>query len=434
MIKTDTVFTVKDVLQYYDKSWDKESLILKDSIEFLPTMKIYSSNVTAKFDDGTSVWKMSYETAKNTFEYIYRLKTKVYVVRVNEGMIENYILFAPKGSPKELKQFLKNLDPTIEFTEKQKQTIKTRDWKFMNCILQYENDVLKDISKHVYYKFLTMINPEVFKHVKNGLYIFSIRDACLVHKRRMEPWIDVVGEERDDIGFIPKQFLPIFNSTGGTEYFDIPIPTYDDIGYIKTKPEEFQDLETSWSKKKPVAVFRGSATGCGYSPENNVRLKLAKFSQDLNDKSIVDAGIVRGDLAREKYIFNRDTGLGFYNSKRYDINVVERLTKQQQSGYKYIIEIEGNVSAHRVLTDMLYKSLLLMVDSEYTLWYSHLLVPYVHYIPIKKDLSDLLEKITWCRNHDDLCEKMAINSYNFAIDLLKFEVIINTMGNLMIQV
>jgi hypothetical protein len=75
-----------------------------------------------------------------------------------------------------------------------------------------------------------------------------------------------------------------------------------------------------------------------------------------------------------------------------------------------------------------------MVDSEYTLWYSHLLVPYVHYIPIKKDLSDLIEKITWCRNHDDLCEKMAMNSYNFAIDLLKFEVITNTMGNLMIQV
>ena len=454
MIKTDTVYTVKDILQYYDKSWDENPKKDSNSKEFLPTMKVYSPNLDATFDDGIPVWSMNYETAKNTFEYIYRLKTKVYIARINNGVIENYILFNPKGSPKELKQFLRNLDPDIEFTEKQKQIIKNREWKFMGCILQYEDESQQDLTMHRYYRFLELLNPELIKHIKNGLYIFSTRDLCLVHKRRVDPWIDVIGVERNDIGYIPKQFLPIFNSTGGTDYFDIPIPNFDDVTYVMnflkggrgksyqelvehvkttTGPEDFQSLTTSWSEKKPVAVFRGSATGCGYSPENNVRLKLAKLAQDLNDKSIVDAGIVRGDSAREKYIFNRDTGLGFYKSKRYGINVVERLTKQQQSGYKYIIEIEGNVSAHRVLTDMLYKSLLLMVDSEYTLWYSHLLVPYVHYIPIKKDLSDLLEKITWCRNHDDLCEKMAINSYNFAIDLLKFDVITNTMGNLMIQ-
>jgi hypothetical protein len=310
----------------------------------------------------------------------------------------------------------------------------------MGCILQYNDDLIQDLTKHTYYKFMTSINPEIYKQVKNGLYILSTRDLCLVHKRGMEPWVDVVGSERNDIGFIPKRFLPIFNTTGGENYFDIPIPNFDDVSYTKNLlrysegPEDFRDLSTLWSNKKPTAVFRGSATGCGYSPENNDRLRLSKLAQDLNDKSLLDAGIVRGDLSREKYIFNRDTGLGFLKMDRYNIKIVERLTKKEQSQYKYIIEAEGNVSAHRVLTDMLLGSVLLMIDSEYTLWYSHLLKPYVHYIPIKKDLSNLIEVIVWCRDHDELSETIAKNSLQFAKDLLKFEVLTNTMGNSMIKI
>jgi hypothetical protein len=161
---------------------------------------------------------------------------------------------------------------------------------------------------------------------------------------------------------------------------------------------------------------------------------LAKLAQDFNDKSILDAGITRGDLVKEKFIFNRDTGVGFFKTKNYDIQVVGRLDKKQQSSYKYVIEVEGNVSAHRVLTDMLFGSLLLMVDSEYTLWYSHLLKPYVHYIPIKKDLSDLLSTIVWCKANDEVCEAIAKNSLEFAKDLLKLEVVTNSMSNTLMSI
>ena len=449
MIKTHTVYTVDEILKFYDRSWDEE--LKKTEVykhdEFLPTIKELSPNVKAKIvkdskgDSKESLWTMSYEIAKDTFKYIYRLKTKVYVVRINNGVLEDYILFAPRGSPKELEKFLKNVDPELNLSNSKKNSIKNYKWKFMGCILQYNDDLIQDLTKHIYYKFMKSINPEIYKQVRNGLYILSTRDLCLVHKRGMEPWIDVVGSERKDIGFIPKRFLPIFNTTGGENYFDIPIPNFDDISYTKhflkdasEGPEDFRNLTVLWSSKKPTAIFRGSATGCGYSPENNDRLRLAKLSQDLNDKDLLDAGIVRGDLAREKYIFNRDTGLGFLKMGRYNLSVAERLTKKQQSEYKYIIEAEGNVSAHRVLTDMLMGSLLLMIDSEYTLWYSHLLKPYVHYIPIKKDLSNLIEVINWCRDHDELCETIAKNSLNFAKDLLKYEVLLNTMGNIMIKI
>ncbi|CAN0419739.1 unnamed protein product, partial [Laminaria digitata] len=42
-----------------------------------------------------------------------------------------------------------------------------------------------------------------------------------------------------------------------------------------------------------------------------------------------------------------------------------------------------------------------------SIWYFPLLEPWVDHVPVKADLSDLEEKIRWCRSHDEECRKMA---------------------------
>ncbi len=39
--------------------------------------------------------------------------------------------------------------------------------------------------------------------------------------------------------------------------------------------------------------------------------------------------------------------------------------------------------------------------------------PYVDHVPVKADLSDLEEKIRWCREHDDECRKIGENAKIF---------------------
>jgi hypothetical protein len=47
-------------------------------------------------------------------------------------------------------------------------------------------------------------------------------------------------------------------------------------------------------------------------------------------------------------------------------------------------------------------------------WFTDLLIPFVHYIPIKYDLSDLIEKIEWVNENDEMAEKIAVNAYEFS--------------------
>ena len=45
-----------------------------------------------------------------------------------------------------------------------------------------------------------------------------------------------------------------------------------------------------------------------------------------------------------------------------------------------------------------------------TMWYFPLLQPFVDHVPVKADLSDLEEKIRWCRENDDKCRQIGENA------------------------
>ena len=79
---------------------------------------------------------------------------------------------------------------------------------------------------------------------------------------------------------------------------------------------------------------------------------------------------------------------------------------QNQSRYKYILNIQGNSAAYRLSYLLRSGSVILNVESENKLWWEDKWEPMKHYVPIKSDLSDLKEKIEWCREHDEECRKI----------------------------
>ncbi len=57
--------------------------------------------------------------------------------------------------------------------------------------------------------------------------------------------------------------------------------------------------------------------------------------------------------------------------------------------------------------------------------------PFVHYVPVKSDLSDLIEKIHWCKTHNDKCREIAKNARLFFAKYITEESVYDYMEALM---
>ena len=69
--------------------------------------------------------------------------------------------------------------------------------------------------------------------------------------------------------------------------------------------------------------------------------------------------------------------------------------------HKYQLNIDGTVAAYRFPYLLAGDSLVLKQDSNYYEHFYKDLKPFEHYVPFKRDLSDLLEKIQWAKDHDE---------------------------------
>lgn len=328
-------------------------------------MKILSS-----YDDAFSIgekYLSSKEKLENTLKYIFDEHYSCYMLCVKDHEPELYKLESKTGDPAKDKQINKTLK-----RRKIKSTTKT--WRVMGCIVKpYKKE--STFAKE-WLPFLEKIKSRL----PNGVFILTLSDSVLLP-----------SSKKGD-------FLPVLAYSGKHGYQDIPIPTYDDIF-----DREMEGMETDWSKKKDVAVFRGSSTGCGSDAKTNQRLKLATMKDDD-----LDVGIHQY-TSHLKYNSASDIA-----KAEKVAPIVPSLNWKEQSHFKYIIHVDGNVVAYRLLKSMLTNSVILRVKSDFVHWCDRKLDAGKHYIEVKEDLSDLKEKIEWCKTHDKECKKIANNGYKFA--------------------
>lgn len=299
-----------------------------------------------------------------------------------------------------------------------------KNWYANNCILRYDKvegdhntPMLKDM-------FLELCNTYKIPDIE---FFVNRRDFPILRNDDTEAYNSMFGEDKVLLSYNYTKYLPILSMVTTNRNADIPIPT--GYGWQRVNPDKYfpetscdslpQDFPTKWSDKKNTAVFRGSSTGCGYDIETNLRLKLAYISEntppDENNIPYIDAGITKFNTRLRK-IPTQKNNLRPVNVEelfKKGLKLKEFLTPEQQSQYKYIINVDGHVSAFRLSLELNMGSVILLAKSDYKMWFSFLLKPLVHYVPVKKDLSDLIYKIKWCRENDKKCEKIANNAKIF---------------------
>lgn len=445
-------FTAGDVEQFYsykdpsngsnpDPNIDLESNVwykLYKNVKDVKELKDVVENT-----DWDKYKNITSETVDNTFKYIFDKFKKGTFIKIKDNKLAVFLPFSKHDYINEWGDRIK-VDPKygditsfIQYSSKlcgydipkEKVNWKVNTWYGNNCLLRPEFPIgendrglsnLKDM-------LLTLCRERVVPDIE--LFI-NKRDFPLITKSDYEPYEQIY--DMDNFRLVShkySKYSPILSMVTSQKHSDIPMPTHEDWARVSSLEEKFfspdcrdyrYNFSKSWSERIPTAVFRGASTGCGVTIETNPRLKLAYLSTvspSEKGHKLLDAGITKWNLRPRKIMGNpylqliEPQKLPFWNQASNGL--VKPLTPEDQANYKYIVNVDGHVNAFRLSLELSTGSVVLLADSKYRVWYRRYLIPYVHFVPVKEDLSNLFDQIKWCKDNDQKCEEIARNALEF---------------------
>ena len=391
-------------------------------------------------------------TSLNTFQYIFYKFKKGIFCKIRNNKLDVFLPFSNanfrnewgdkmKAEKKTLVNFLKKLSKSsgYKFNERFIHTDPYK-WYANNCIVRY--DFSEGDSNVTTMKDMIETLCES-REVPDIEFFINRRDFPILMNDKTEPYYHIWGRNHKLVSHNYNKYLPILSMSKSDNYADVLIPIYEDWTRIRSSADKSAPrrdcppvyrhsnakLNLDWNNKKNIAIFRGSSTGCNVTTETNIRLKLAKISKKHNDSNFLDAGITKWNL-RPRKLENEEY---LQTSDKDGLDLVKPLNLEEQSNYKYIINIEGHVAAFRLSIELSLNSVILLVDSDWKIWYSNMLEPYVHYVPVKKDLSNLIDQIKWCRTNDVKCKQIAENAKDFYNKYLQKEGILDFLQKTLVN-
>ena len=106
-------------------------------------------------------------------------------------------------------------------------------------------------------------------------------------------------------------------------------------------------------------------------------------------------------------------------SKKYPNRILaetsfeKKVPMPEQAKYKYLIDVRGLGWTDRVKTLLMLGRPLLLVDRPNREWYMDEMVPMKHYVPVKEDLSDLIEKIDYLDENPEVYRNIVESTKEF---------------------
>ena len=388
----------------------------------------------------------------NTFNYLfYKIRMGIFVY-IKDNQLKYFIPFQNMNFRNNWSQKIKFMDSINNFNEyihnKSQYIEKPVDtdlendiekWSANNCLIgNWTSNEIGDMGWYELREILTLTCKQ--RRVNDCIFFFNRRDHPVLTKNKTEPYFhlfDSINTPLDSHNY--ENYVPILSYSKNDDFADILFPTYADWRNItgKVYPSSctdmnMGDINLDWDRKKPQGVFRGSATGCGTTPEDNQRIKLSWLSNEWNKRgfnNIIDGGLVGTNLRDKKFM---GKPLSFFRYKDYSYKFLPRMPMNLQSNFKYIIHIDGHVSAYRLGKELSLGSCILKVDSlfNYRLWFSKYLLKNKHYIAIQSNLNNLGSIIQWCKVNDPICKQIAQNAGELYENIMNVDFILDFTTNI----
>ena len=172
-----------------------------------------------------------------------------------------------------------------------------------------------------------------------------------------------------------------------------------------------KSMDIPFDSKKNILIWRGSTTGL--KNFNNNRLLAIK---ECHNSKNCDVGFTTYCQGIKENDYPQ------YKKREMSINEILK--------HKYILSLEGNDVASGLKWQLYSNSIVFMKKPTCISWaMEDTLEPYVHYIPLKDDFSDVDKQIIWANNNQEKCKKIICNANKFIQQFLdeKKEAIIENL-------
>jgi hypothetical protein len=235
----------------------------------------------------------------------------------------------------------------------------------------------------------------LFEPAREGLLqrwadIYPMFDAFMNSSHRVD------GKVTINLGDGGRQPGLVFSSNA-RHHFLIPDALYMDTQGYDSPRRTVQENNVPWRDRLPVALWRGSTTGLVPHSERGwrdlPRIRLCEIARD--NPLIIDAGITNvvqiEDPAAADWL--RSAAL-----------MRQHIPSSCFQKYRYQIDIDGNTNSWPGLFQKLLTGcpILKIASGEgFRQWYYDRLQPWINFIPVAADMSDLIEKITWLLANDE---------------------------------
>jgi hypothetical protein len=392
----------------------------------------------------------------NTFRYIFNKFKKGIFIKILNNELKVFLPFSNANFINEWSHNIKfdsfNMFKYVSeiegyrFNEKNINDFKNT-WYANNCLLRYEYPIYEGDTNVSNIK--NMLEELCDKRkIPDIEFFLNRRDFPILTKNKTEPYYDLWDSYNHPlVSHDYDKYIPILSMSKTDLFADILIPTHEDWSRIQSVENKWfcksyrscneDNFDVKWEDKKNIAVFRGSSTGTGVTIDTNQRLKIAHLSYlkkiDENDNlPYLDAGITKWNLRIKKIINSSE--LNVIDIHSLPFGLVPYMSNEDQCKYKYIIHIDGHVSAFRLSLELKMGSVILLVNSDWKMWYSDLLKPFIHYVPVSNDLSDIYDKIRWCKNNDEKCKEIVSNAKKFYEMYLQKDGVLDYMQKLLCDI
>ncbi|KAJ7164349.1 glycosyl transferase family 90-domain-containing protein [Mycena filopes] len=197
-------------------------------------------------------------------------------------------------------------------------------------------------------------------------------------------------------------------------FADIVVPSayyYDRSGFAARMG--FPD-NVAWADKKAVIYWRGHTSGGAVDGQNYHAfprfriIDIARRRPDIIDAALTGLHNCNPDPNNDAHAVCPEEEI----KQLYDVDTPP-LPREEVYKYKYALDLDGNGFSGRFM-GLLRSGSLVFKSTIISDFFDDWLLPYVHYVPVLPDLSDLERKVEWAIANDAEARQIQANGLEFA--------------------